>query len=386
MKRIRILVTLTGVLTAMGIAADRAVACTCFKSPVSACELYEEYDVALVGRVVKAGAQGGDAWIRIDRAVKGATAGGVEVMRNMDASSFCGYPFRVSVDYIVLARRIGGEIIIDGCTRAVWDSLTPGYSDALRFIDSLARPPTGGWIFGTVEHIEPHFARSGMHLRAVRGATVSLTGPVDERAEVIEGRYDFTGLPPGKYTINVSVPAPYPPAKSLRGPAQSLDSERWLALERAGPSREVTIAHERSCAFAPFGVGANGRVSGVVIDFEGKPAAGIRVEVAPASAGGRNAIADLLGAETDAQGRYELALPALQLGPPSTPRRLSGVVFLDDRPLPGVAVSVGEAEGTRYLRTLSSTHTDGDGRFTFAVFDARSYIVTAEARVAAWTR
>jgi 5-hydroxyisourate hydrolase-like protein (transthyretin family) len=159
-----------------------------------------------------------------------------------------------------------------------------------------------------------------------------------------------------------------------------------LALERAGPSREVTIAHERSCAFAPFGAGANGRVSGVVIDVEGKPAAGIRVEVAPASAGGRNALADLLGAETDAQGRYELALPALQLGPPSTPRRLSGVVFLDDRPLPGVAVSVGEAEGTRYLRTLSSTHTDGDGRFTFAVFDARSYIVTAEARVAAWTR
>jgi len=224
-------------------------------SPTSACEVYGQYDVALVGRIVEAGDRGGDAKIRIDRAVKGAKAGVIEVVRNQDAGVMCGYNFMVGVDYIILAsRNEAGEIVIGGCTRTVWYSMTPGYSDALRFLDSLGKPPQGGWLFGTVEHIEPFRLDREAGPRWVEGATVSITGPVDKSMSAVKGRYDFTGLPPGQYTLRVDVPLPYPAAISERGPGQSLDDDHDPTRHGPSPSRRVTIAHGRDCAFSPFGV------------------------------------------------------------------------------------------------------------------------------------
>jgi hypothetical protein len=68
----------------------KAEACSCagFDFP-PACESYWNYDVAFVGHIVEAGRFGGNARVRIDRALKGVNLGEVTV-QNEDASVGCG--------------------------------------------------------------------------------------------------------------------------------------------------------------------------------------------------------------------------------------------------------------------------------------------------------
>jgi hypothetical protein len=414
---------------AMTVLTTRAAdACTCFRGLTSACEVYENYDIALIGRVVEAGRQGGDAKIRIERAIKGVKAGTVEVMRNQDASSMCGYSFRVGVDYVIFAtRNDNGEILIGGCSDAIWEARTPGHADAIRFTELLAGPAPGGWIFGTVEHTEPSFSPFIQPGRAVEGASAQIRGPVDRKVPVVKGRYEFLGLPSGRYTVSVEVPASLPGARSLRGAEHAHPIEDYVLRGEGALQRTVTISHDRACSFSPFSVLVDGRLSGIVVSAEGRPVPGIDVEVAPASIDTRRGEFDAqVKGRTDERGRYEIGplpegtyvvgvnlrdvvhgrrpyprtivqdpavrgdgafalqigehreLPALELGSPAIRRRLSGTVFFGDQPLHRARITISESDGTEPRATLGFAGTDGSGRFTVDVVEGRSYVIEAD--------
>jgi hypothetical protein len=239
---------------AITLAPRQGEACMCRMSLAAACEVYGQYAVAFVGRIVKAGYSGGDARIRIDRAWKGAKAGAVEVMRN-EANFSCGYRFERGADYVIFARRNGkGEIQIEQCSSTIWKAPTPAHADGIRFLESLSRPPSGGWIFGTVDYIAPNTGYLGDGARPVEGAIAIAKGPVEKRTSVVRGRFDFEGLPPGRYWVRVEVPAWLPKPRSIR--AQE-GADVFQQLEPPGQGRVervVTISHDRSCAFNPFGV------------------------------------------------------------------------------------------------------------------------------------
>jgi Carboxypeptidase regulatory-like domain len=90
----------------------------------------------------------------------------------------------------------------------------------MRFVDSLGKPAIGGWIYGRVGLFQPSFSvDSDEESRPVDGATVFLDGAdMPRRTTTVNGRFEFVGLPNGRYEVSVQMPQGLPPAKSLRLP------------------------------------------------------------------------------------------------------------------------------------------------------------------------
>jgi hypothetical protein len=118
------------------------------------------------------------------------------------------------------------------------------------------------------------------------GASVVVEGG-GERQEVstdAHGRFSLSGLKAGAYKVRLLLPD---------------DLTAWR------PERELKVS-DRGCAVADYFVLPNGRVSGVVTDAEGKPAARVRLTLVDAEdpqlerGYGKAAV-------TDAEGRYAIA-------------------------------------------------------------------------------
>ena len=119
----------------------------------------------------------------------------------------------------------------------------------MAFIESLRKPPAGGLVYGEVELLMP---ATDPWKKPVEGAAVILRGGGQERrTTTVKGRYEFTGLPAGVYTVSVNMPAGLPPALSTRVPEKAVGRPVLLDYNPE-PSRSVTITHNRSCGYAPF--------------------------------------------------------------------------------------------------------------------------------------
>jgi Carboxypeptidase regulatory-like domain len=122
----------------------------------------------------------------------------------------------------------------------------------MRFVDSLGKPAIGGWIYGRVGLFQPSFSvDSDEESRPVDGATVFLDGAdVPRRTTTVNGRFEFVGLPNGRYEVSVQMPQGLPPAKSLRLP-EGTTEDNYLQLSSSVPilTRTITIAHARACGY-----------------------------------------------------------------------------------------------------------------------------------------
>jgi hypothetical protein len=244
MRRVfRFVLLMGGVLVG---SAGTIEACSCVTSeyPAQACELYGELDVAFVGRAIEVPPDraAGRVRFQVRRAWKGVQ--GREVSALNDESGFgCGYQFESGREYLVFARRNrSGEIEIAPCSSTIWETGRSTSASAVAFAASLNRPATGGRIFGEVVASlswEPP-------KRPVDGATVFLRGDGTERRTTsVDGRYEFPGLPPGTYSVSISMPIGYRAARSGRFREIRSSDQRVYA-----PS--VTIADSRSCGYVPF--------------------------------------------------------------------------------------------------------------------------------------
>ena len=199
--------------------------------------------------------------LQIHRSWKGAQPGEVQVGTS-DSGASCGFEFEVGTRYLVFAFRGTGEpgLKVTHC------SLTQRFdprSDAARFLDSLAGVEPGGRVLGTVR-TWPGMLDPGGPREIATEVGVRLSGAgTSQSTRSRGGNYEFAGLAPGAYTVEVDVPEGYATYSRLR---------------------TVEIPNARACAEENYGFSANGRIAGQVIGADGKPIENVRIEVARSDA------------------------------------------------------------------------------------------------------
>jgi hypothetical protein len=238
-------------------------------------------------------------------------------------SGACGYPFRAGARYLIVADATpDGGLSVSQCglTRLLSDA-DLGLLEYVRSLDgSVAQTRVWGQVLMPARQVEG--ARA---LVPISESRVTLTGP-EQRSMMtgVDGRYGFTDLPEGEYTISVDTPATIPQLGAIKRFVFALGS-----------------AESRACAEISFIGPMNSTISGQVLDDAGTPVRGVFVEFLPVDPVDPNRGATGGGSETDGDGRYHFeGLPAGGY--------LIGVNIGDRGPTPGVPFA------ETYART--STH------------------------------
>ena len=417
-------------------------ACLCAHGEVStACEMYPKADVAFVGRAIEVPPHraAGPVRFRLTHALKGVAGPEVTVL-NEDSGIGCGYPFTQGEDYVVFARRtLDGDVMIT-CLSGIWMVRVPEFAypafrrraaEAVAFTASLLRrPATGGRIFGEVSVRVPFSGPDDDETKPVDGATVFLRSPGKERrATSVEGRYEFTGLTPGTYSVSVMMPADFPPARSARS-AEHLGSQAGFPQFGLEPelTQTISITDARACGYARFETEFDGEIAGTVVGNDGAPVKGLRVHVFPATIDPQRQEFSGASVETDPLGVYRISklppgrytvainprdeasdsmpfpatfyrergsdepsvielgdgthveLDAFRLPPPTAKRQIGGTVtWSDGRPLSDVRVDICEDRSGRLGEYCRRSAVSADGRFSVAMFAGRTYNVSADA-------
>ena len=283
-------------------------------------------------------------------------------------------------------------------------------ADDLRFIDGLRAAPAGARVSGTITHWERNLAGDAPRKYGpVADVHIQLRGPGGAREARTDeqGRYEITGIRPGKYELQGFPPAVF--------------SSKYLRSE-------IDLADARACAVADFSIHFDGRVSGVARSMSGQPAAGVTLQLIASQRSDPRRPADMITATTDSAGYYELRdvppgeyivgvalqrtmerddvqvyprtfypgmadaagarvitigegtrveLDPLQLPAPLERREITGVVvWPDGRPVPSASISLSDGEAS-WRQVAVGINTDAEGRFTFTVHDGLSYIARA---------
>jgi 5-hydroxyisourate hydrolase-like protein (transthyretin family) len=341
----------------------------------------------------------------IERALRGLEGTSVGVTTGMGGGD-CGYAFKAGERYLVYAYRAqDGQLRTGICsrTRPIAEA-----ADDLTFIDRLRTAPAGARVSGTITHWERSLAGdtareygpvADVHVQ-LRGQGAALEARTDE-----QGRYEITGIRPGKYELQVFPPAVF--------------SSKYL-------HSDINLADARACAVADFSIRFDGRVGGVLRTRAG-PAAGVQVQLMASQRDPQHP-PRMMTATTDSGGYYELTevppgeylvgvalqrtmeredaegyartfypgtadaagatvitigegtrvvLDPLQLPAPLQRREITGiVVWPDGRPVPSASISLSDGEAA-WRQVAMGIDTDAEGRFSFTVYEGLSYLARA---------
>ena len=403
------------VLLILTVNADPASACSCGSSGPP-CQSFFQVDAVFAGTVTSISQVDGPpdlpyprrlVRVSVERGFRGIEGATAEVLTGMGGGD-CGYAFKAGERYLVYAyRNQEGRLATGICsrTRPIAEA-----AEDLTFIDRLRTAPAGARVSGTITHWERNLAGdtpreygpvADVHVQ-LRGQGAALEARTDE-----QGRYEITGIRPGKYELQVFPPAVF--------------SSKYIRSD-------VNLADARACAVASFSIHFDGRVSGVVRSMSGQPAAGVTLQLMASQRADPRRPADMITATTDAAGYYELtdvppgeyivgvalqrtmerddgevhprtfypgsADPAqakvitigegthVELDPLRLPtslerRRISGVVvWPDGRPVPSASIALWDGEAS-WRQVASGIDTDAEGRFSYTVYEGLSYIARA---------
>lgn len=344
--------------------------------------------------------------LHVREAWKDGKTGPLEVVTNLDGAS-CGFSFQVGKRYLVFVRKRQ----FDGRWTASLCSATREYDgtgETAAFLASLAHPPAGGRVFGAVKFTDRDLLSGAAEERNVE-TRVRLFGDVRERVAVSGGgRFEFAGLAPGSYRVEIDVPDGYSAYKS---------------------DRDVVIPNGYACSQQDYWLSHGGRIAGRAIGHDGVPVRHLRVEAthrdarsdaygflavqqASARPDGSFEIVGLapgpyiLGVNledrspsevnpfvrtvfpSDGPDPYVITLSAGQtidvgtwrLPPPLRPVRIEGVITWKDG-TPAVSIFVTAFDrtgntGTR-LRYAAGGQSDANGRFTIDLREGRVYTFEA---------
>jgi hypothetical protein len=396
---------------AIGLSASPASACSCMPSGPP-CQAYFHTDAVFVGTVRsitvrKVPLESIDMLVArrvvhltIERVARGVMGTDVDVTTGSGGGD-CGYDFKVGERYVVYAHRNKeGSLGTGICsrTRPIAEA-----DEDLAYFSALPASGTGAKVFGTVKHGERDAATNQYIEFPVPDVQVLVRGPAGVFSGMTgaDGRYAITGVPPGIYETEVLPPPAFSP--------------RYL-------STKVEITDPRACQLSDFGLQYAGRVAGVVLDAAGRPAADVRVEIAPALAPDDPLLLTPSPSTTDSNGQFDLAdvqpgsyvvgvgittqmdapvvyartmfpepidvgkgnrveIGTLRLPPPSRRYELKGVaVDSAGAPIAGASVTL---FGGRFRQATLPVRTAADGSFTLPVFEGQSYTARAFMNVSA---
>jgi hypothetical protein len=219
----------------------------------------------------------------VREAWKDGQTGLVEVVTDLYEAS-CGYSFKVGRRYLVFVRKrpFDGRWTTSICSAT---QEYDGTGDAAAFLASLRRPPGGGRIFGSVT-LALDDLLSGSEERGLE-TRVRLSGGGREYVTASRGgRYEFTGLAPGSYRVELDVP------------------EGYTAFAR----REVTLPNGHACSQEDHRLGPSGRITGRAVGPDGQALSNVSIEVMHRDARPNPAYGLLKkSGTTDADGFFEIS-------------------------------------------------------------------------------
>jgi len=137
---------------------------------------------------------------------RGEARGTAEVLTSATAAD-CGVDFKPGERYLVFAQRRASDrrLFVSVCSLT---TIFDGRGELADYLATLAAPASGGRVFGTVRLVQR--SAGAIRIRTLDPRlvfTVRLSGtgpPVD--IPVVAGRFELTGVAPGRYQIDLSVP------------------------------------------------------------------------------------------------------------------------------------------------------------------------------------
>jgi len=273
--------------------SDTAFACDCMGTRPP-CEAYWQAEAVFIGTAKEV------SWIEledkienstfkyrkpvfhfaVDQAFRGVNGSQVGVMAGQGDGD-CGYGFKIGERYLVYAYRDNQKkemLYTSICART--RPLREADED-FEYIKGLSKASPGGWVFGEVFK-SGRGPEGSLPLEGVK-ITVEGQGKSDTVTTDSEGRFHASSLPEGSYKVRVA---------PLEG------------LSDRSNEREVKVA-DRGCATVTFWLEVDGRVSGRVLDGEGRPLSNCYVMVYSAEAANRYS-GFSMSATTDDQGRFKI--------------------------------------------------------------------------------
>lgn len=199
----------------------------------------------------------------------------------------CGYPFENGERYLVYADRDSktGMLHTSICSRTAAVSMA---SDDLDFLRGLPESALKSRISGTVSRYTNENDKAGFRTIQLLSSVRVIVSGQGKRYEAVtnnDGVYQLVGLPPGSYKVEADLPG-----------------------NLSHPTRSVNLA-QGDCAQADILTESSGGISGRIVDNEGNPVVGIRLDLIPVD------VIDLINASrrvmlshsesTDKEGRYK---------------------------------------------------------------------------------
>ena len=222
--------------------------------------------------------------LEVRQSWKGVETGPLEITTSGEGGS-CGYPFKVGGRYLIFAfqGRIDGRLQASICSRTQEFNGTGGDVD---FLASLDAPAPGGRVFGRVRTALR--ASDARHPR-IESDTETLVrllgGPEEKVTRSSGGRYEFTGLPEGSFSVEVTVPDGYTTYST---------------------NRPVRIPDRRACAEENYWLSPTGKITGRLIGPDGRGLPQVRVEVTSPDAWPHFMHNATESATTDAEGHFDI--------------------------------------------------------------------------------
>jgi hypothetical protein len=409
------------VLVGLAVTPSTASACSCMASG-PACQAFWKTDAVFDATVDGIEAATGPARDLGDRivsspekrvrmtvrqALKGVTATGPLDVYTAEHDAACGYDFKPGHRYLVFAwkRPADGRWVASICSAT---QEYDGTGETAAFIASLTEPGKGGRVFGTVRTLDKSFDYQHTSTERRLSAKVRLVGAGRERLTTsTNGAYEIRGLEPGRYQLEVEPPAGY--------------ASNYT-------SRNVDIPNERACQEETFHLAPAGRVTGVVLAADDRPAVNVQIELTtPETPAHPTYGLAILGARTGNDGTFEIAgvppgkyilgvnlkdLPSqynpyartvypsdgsgdgiVQIGttgsydigtwklpPPLRVVKVSGVAtWADGKPAAGMYVGVWDVTGNpvEWARGAGGAQIAADGTFTIELREGRTYTFMA---------
>ncbi|HKR13263.1 MAG TPA: carboxypeptidase regulatory-like domain-containing protein [Pyrinomonadaceae bacterium] len=282
----RYLIVVIAVIGWLTVTSSVVQACSCAGSGTP-CEAYGTANAVFVGTAVsvreaeRPKPEDRDTWhyerafkFTVEQSYLGVDGTEVEILTGGGGGD-CGYQFQIGGRYLVYAHSYQNRLSTSICTRT---KSFASASEDLAFLGNLSSAAPGATIYGDVVYQKGSTPLPSDVLVKIEGGKVSRETRPDA-----QGKYRFSGLPPGKYKITLQLP-------------ETLSTHR--------SERELSVA-DRGCAALTYYVSDNGRLSGRVLDAEGQPVPRILISLLnPASDPRKDAVP---GDRTNAEGRFSLS-------------------------------------------------------------------------------